>query len=102
MALPPPLPRRPEDDPVLRMVIPVGRSGWAIAAGYAGLVSLFGCFVMGPVAIGLSLMAIRDIKRHPQTHGMGRAIFGLVGGTLGTLVLAALLVALLIDAAGKG
>ena len=26
----------PGDDPVMRMLLPVGRSGWAIAAGYLG------------------------------------------------------------------
>jgi hypothetical protein len=25
-------------------------------------------------------VAVRDIKKHPERHGMGRAIFGLVMG----------------------
>src|SRR5262249_26728234 len=28
------------DDPGIRMLLPVGRSGWAIAAGYLGLISV--------------------------------------------------------------
>ena len=28
------------DDAAMRMLLPVGRSGWAIAAGYLGLFSL--------------------------------------------------------------
>jgi hypothetical protein len=86
------------DDPAMRMLLPVGRSGWAIAAGYAGLIS-FGCWPLGPIALGLGLLAMRDIKRNPQKHGMGRAILGIVGGTLGTFILALGLVALAIDAA---
>ena len=71
-----------ESDAVTRMLIPVDRSGWAIAAGYAGLFSLI-CFP-APIAIVLGLVAIRDIKRHPDRHGMGRAVFGLVMGIVGT------------------
>jgi hypothetical protein len=69
----------------VRLLIPVGRSGWAIAAGYLGLFSVLGC--PGPIALVISIVAIRDIRRHPDRHGMGRAIFGLVMGILGTLAL---------------
>ncbi len=79
-------PRPIDQDPIVRMLIPIGRSAWAIAAGYAGLFSLL-CFP-GPIALVLGIVAIRDIKRHPEKHGMGRAIFGLVMGILGTLGLA--------------
>jgi hypothetical protein len=73
------------------MLIPIGRSGWAIAAGYAGLLSPI-CFV-GPIALVLAVVAIRDLKRHPEKHGMGRAVFGLVMGILGTLGLGFMLFA---------
>lgn len=73
------------DDAGMRMLIPVGRSPWAIVAGYLGLFSILGCF--GPIAIIVSIIAIRDIKAHPDKHGMGRAIFGLVMGIIGTIVL---------------
>jgi hypothetical protein len=33
-------------------------------------------------------MAVRDIRRNPKAHGMGRAIFGIVMGALGTALLA--------------
>jgi hypothetical protein len=79
-------PRPLDQDPIVRMLIPIGRSGWAIAAGYAGLFSLL-C-IPGPIALILGIVAIRDIKRHPEKHGMGRAIFGLVMGSLGSLGLA--------------
>lgn len=78
------------DDAGIRWLIPVGRSGWAIAAGYLGLLSVLGC--PGPIALVISIIALRDLRRNPRLHGMGRAIFGLVMGGLGTLALAWLLV----------
>ena len=77
--------RRPEDDPAIRMLIPVGRSPLAIAAGYMGLFSLL--LFPAPIALILGLLAIRDIRAHPEKHGMGRAIFGLVMGILFTVPL---------------
>jgi hypothetical protein len=73
------------DDAGARWLLPVGRSGWAIAAGYLGLFS----FVIFPAPLALicALLAIRDIRRHPRRHGMGRAIFGLIMGILGSLAL---------------
>ncbi len=74
-------------DAGFRMLLPVGRSGWAIAAGYAGLLSPLMC--PAPLALLFGILAIRDIRRNPQKHGMGRAIFGIVMGSLacGLLVL---------------
>jgi hypothetical protein len=94
---PPPLPARPlsyyappppsGDDIAqnagMRMLMPVGRSGWAIAAGYLGLFSVL--IIPAPVALVCSLMAIRDMRRHPELHGMGRAVFGLIMGGLGSI-----------------
>ena len=78
------------DNAGVRMLLPVGRSGWAIAAGYLGL---FGLIVIpAPLALIVSLIAIFDIRRSKNTakqkHGMGRAIFGLIVGVVGTLILA--------------
>jgi hypothetical protein len=93
---PPPLPARPlgyhvppppppgSGDPAMRWLLPVDRSGWAIAAGYFGLFSIL--IVPAPIAIVVSLIAIRDIRKHPERHGMGRALFGLIAGALFTLV----------------
>ena len=79
----------------MRMVLPVGRSGWAIAAGYMGLFSLL-C-VPGPIALILGVIAVIDIKRNPERHGMGRAIFGIIMGTLGSIGLLLTIVNLLIN-----
>lgn len=97
--VPPPLPPPPSsggigDDAGIRLLIPVGRSGWAIAAGYLGLFSLV--LIPAPLSVIISIIAIRDIRRSTLTakvkHGMGRAIFGLVMGIFGTLALGAIAV----------
>jgi hypothetical protein len=77
----------------VRMLLPVGRSAWAIAAGYLGL---FGLVVIpAPLALIVSIIAILDIRKSKNTakrkHGMGRAVFGLIVGILGTLILIALM-----------
>jgi hypothetical protein len=77
----------------MRMLLPVGRSGLAIAAGYLGLFSFF--VVPAPIALFISILAVRDIKTNPKTHGMGRAIFGLIMGFLGTIALVFIAVVLI-------
>jgi hypothetical protein len=78
------------------MLLPIGRSGWAIAAGYLGLFGLV--IVPAPLALIVSIIAIIDIRKSKGTanpkHGMGRAIFGLIVGIIGTAIL---LLALLLD-----
>jgi hypothetical protein len=76
------------DDAGLRFLLPVGRSPWAIAAGYLGLLSVV--LVPAPFAVLVSIIAIRDVRKsratpHPR-HGLGRAIFGLVMGILFTIL----------------
>ncbi|MFD0893454.1 hypothetical protein KBB96_18665 [Luteolibacter ambystomatis] len=87
--LPPPSSGRIGDDMGMRLLLPVGRSMWAVAAGYLGLFSFF--ILPAPFSLLVSLIAIRKIKESRQTakplHGMGRAVFGLVMGILGTLAL---------------
>ena len=78
--------RKDEDDPVMRMLMPVGRSGLAIAAGYAGLFGLLVAPV--PLALILAVLAIFDLRRNPHKRGMGRAVFGLIIGVVGTALLA--------------
>ena len=79
----------PTDDAAMRMILPVGRSGWAIAAGYFALLSVL--LVPAPLALAFGIMGIRDIRRHPEKHGMGRAVFGIVMGSLGVALLVVLL-----------
>ncbi len=98
--LPPPVPldyqnpyHHPRDigqDAGMRLLLPVGRSGWAIAAGYAGLFAIV--ILPAPLAVILAIIAMVDMKRHPEKHGMGRAIFALITGLLGTAGLIVLIV----------
>jgi hypothetical protein len=79
------------DDLGMRILLPVGRSGWAIAAGYLGLFCLV--LIPSPIAIVVSIIALRDIKKSKAPgqkvkHGTGRAIFGLVAGIGGCLLMA--------------
>jgi len=81
---------RIEEDAAMRMLLPVGRSGWAVAAGYLGLLSPL--LVPAPFAVITAIIAIREMRRHPEKHGMGRAVFGLALGIPCTLVTVAVLV----------
>ena len=84
--VPPPRIAPAGDDPALRWVLPVGRSGWAIASGYLGIFSLLGIFA--PFAIITGLLALREIKKNPKLGGRGRAVFGIVMGSIVTLGIA--------------
>lgn len=81
------------DDAGMRWLMPVGRSGWAIAAGYLGLFSFV--ILPAPIALIISIFAVIDLKKHPEKHGWGRAIFGLIAGTLGTIVLSLMVFSML-------
>jgi hypothetical protein len=94
--LPPPAHYRdPGDDPKMRMLLPVGRSPWAIAAGYLGLLSPL--MIFAPFALIVSMIAMRDIKRK-NSHGMGRAVFGLIMGGLCTIGFGLMVFAIIADA----
>ena len=67
-----------EDDATMRMLLPVGRSALAILAGYLGLFSLIP--FVGIAAILVGILAIADIKDHPEKHGLGRAWFAIGAG----------------------
>jgi len=77
-----------KDDP-MRFVIPVNPSGWAVAAGYLGLLSTV-C-VFAPLSLVAGILALRDLKANPQKTGKGRAWFGLIMGTAGTIGLIVML-----------
>jgi len=76
--------RAPFTDNGMLWILPVGRSPFALIAGYLGLLSLLGVFA--PFAILLGILALRQIKQNPHMHGAGRAWFGIVMGTLMTLL----------------
>jgi hypothetical protein len=72
-----------EDNALLRMVAPVHRSALAILAGYLGLFALV--LVPAPLALIAGVLAVRDLRAHPEKHGMGRAVFAIIAGVLGTI-----------------
>lgn len=80
----PPQPQRLEDDAGMRMILPVGRSGWAIASGYLGLCSVL--IIPAPFAIVTGIIGIINIKKSQNSEspkrGLGRCIFGLVMGVI--------------------
>jgi hypothetical protein len=76
------------DSAGLRMILPVGRSWWAIASGYLALF-----IITAPLAVITGILAIFDIRKNPHKHGMGRAIFGIAFGGLVTGVYVIFLVA---------
>jgi hypothetical protein len=78
--------QQPRDRSV-EALLPVNRSGWAIAAGYAGLFSIL--LIFAPIAILLGVLALNDLKDKPAVGGRGRAWFGIIAGALGTLGLLA-------------
>jgi predicted acyltransferase len=90
-AVPPAIPTNNlGDSAAMRMLLPVGRSGLAIAAGYAGLFAFL--VIPAPIALLLGILAVRDLRKHPHKHGMGRAVFGIIAGALGTALLSWVLV----------
>ena len=70
-----------KDEPsaVMRMLLPVGRSPYAIAAGYLGLAAPL--FIPAILAVIFGILAIRDIRKNRNKHGMGRAIFAITIGS---------------------
>lgn len=74
-----------EPNAFLALVVPVGRSGWAIFAGYLGLVSIM--ILPAPFAIWCGVLAIKDIRKNPHKLGLVRAWFGIIAGSTCLLVL---------------
>lgn len=72
--------RRRPSNAAERMLLPVDRSIWAIAAGYLGLISVL--VFPAPIALVVSIVAFMQLRDHPELHGMGRVIFGLIMGTI--------------------
>ena len=83
-------PQPPPVEPALKWLIPIGRSGFAIAAGYLALFSVL--LLPAPFALLFGILAVCDIKRHPEKSGRGRAWFAVVMGGIFTVLLAIMLV----------
>jgi Domain of unknown function (DUF4190) len=81
-------------DDLERFLTPSGRPASAILAGYLGLFSLLPLF--GIIAVIVSLIALRTLKRQPHLPGRGRAWFGLVMGISSTLLYGIPMIAVLV------
>jgi hypothetical protein len=81
----PPAQKSMGQDAGVRLLLPVGRSVWAIMAGYFGLLSIIPIFAIPALVCGF--VAIADIKKSATSpnpkHGMGRAVFGIIMGFVG-------------------
>jgi hypothetical protein len=72
-----------------------GRSPLAIIAGYLGLCSLV--LIPAPLALVFGILAVIDIKKNPKKHGMGRAVFGIIMGTIFSVPLVIMITALILS-----
>jgi hypothetical protein len=86
--------RDPMDDPAMRMIMPIGVNAMAIISGYLGLISVL--LFPAPFALLTGILAVRQIKRDPRGHGMGRATFGIIMGGLFSVVLVIVVIALVV------
>ena len=91
---PPPAPAHFDRDGGIQHLIPIGRSVWAIIAGYLGLFAVL--LLPAPLALVTGIIAWRDIQKSKSSPkpklGMGRALFAIIMGALGTALLIAILV----------
>ena len=78
------------DNASAKYLLPIGRSGWAIAAGYLALFSVL--VLPAPFALFCGVMGLRDIEKNPTKLGKGRAWFGIIMGLLVLLAIAIVIV----------
>jgi hypothetical protein len=76
-----------------------GPTGMAQAALISGCLSIFLC--PAPVAVVLGILGILDVRRAPGRIGMGRSVFGLVAGLVGSVALGAALVTGILSEAAR-
>ena len=62
----------------MRFVLPIGCTGWAIAAGYCGICSIFPFIgiLLALLSIIFGILAIHVIRRNPHKHGVARIVVG--------------------------
>jgi len=66
----------------------------ALIAYYCAVFALVPCFtpILGPLAIVLGFLGLKDIKQQPQLPGKAHALIGIILGGFMTLALLALIV----------
>lgn len=74
------------------LLVPTGpQSGWAIAAGYCGLLIVVP--FLGVLGVVFGILGARDLKRNPAKRGWGRVWTGIILGALSTALYLAVFLA---------
>jgi hypothetical protein len=75
----------PHVDNEMKYILPVGRSGWAIAAGYVAFMNVifFLSPLFAPLTLVFALLGWLDIRKHPEKLGKGRIYFACIMSILG-------------------
>ncbi len=86
----------PAPDRFAQLLLPSGRSPWAVASGYLAAFSVLG--IPAPLAVAAGVAGLRDIRRVTRTTGRrppgtARCVAGILAGSAFTLVLLWLVVA---------
>lgn len=94
---PPPMPSyapqpvaAPADDAAMKVLIPLAVDPVCLAAGYLGLLSLLGFFA--PFGLACGIWGFARLRTRPGQRGHVRAVIGIVGGLIGMVVLAGVLI----------
>jgi uncharacterized membrane protein len=82
-----------------KWLAPVNRTPLSLIAGYAALFSVL--IIPAPIALGLGIWALIDLKKKPNMWGKGRAWFAVIAGGLFTLVFIAVLIGLIKNSTNK-
>ena len=69
----------------VELLLPISVSGWAMAAGYLGLLSWL--ILPGPISLVVGFIALRDLAKRPHMRGKVRAWLGVVMGAISTTLL---------------
>lgn len=88
----------PTPDGMERMLVPIGRPISSIASGYLalfGIIPVFG-LPFSVVAIVTGMVALKAIKKNPRLSGSVRSWFGIIVGSIMTLISLAGLVGLIV------
>jgi formylglycine-generating enzyme required for sulfatase activity len=75
---------------VMAFLFPKGASGWAIATGVS--VVLIELLIGIPFLLPFGILALRDIKKHPEKTGKGVAWLGVILGSLVCIIVICVLV----------
>jgi uncharacterized protein YqgC (DUF456 family) len=90
----------PESDDAVSTIIPY-KNPKALVGYYLGVFSLIPCFglILGPAALILGVMGLKDRQKNPQMHGMGHAIVAIVLGSITTLGNGGVVIAMIVAGA---